>query len=384
MTPCTLYEAPATLPDPRSRHGRVHPLPAVMGLVTLALLMGRKSLKSVARFGRQHEAPLAHALGLRRGKTPSTSTLPRALRRFDAQQLEAALSRRIRARVGPGTFEQISLDGKALRGSRAGEVPGQHLAAAYAPAVEAVLAQIRVDSRTNEHKAALELLGILPLEGKVVVGDAMFCQRDRAERVVDSGGEYLPVVKDNQPGLEIDVRAGFAFEQAARGLAAATSPRGRPPGGPGGSGRHDAGGGPRPDREADAGGDAGPDGGAEVEGTQTGAADHTRADGEGREVGGGGVRDHESVDAAGERGDTSGHSPGPRAGRERVALRPGRDPGRGCLPGAIGHGSAGVGGPAERGHPLADQGRCREPPGSRRDPPTPSRRSQEAYRNPSM
>jgi hypothetical protein len=224
MTPCTLYEALATLPDPRSRRGRVHPLPAVMGLVTLALLMGRKSLKSVARFGRQHQSPLAHALGFRRGKTPSTSTLSRALRRFDAQQLEAALSRWIQARVDPETFEQISLDGKAPRGGRDGEAPGQHLVAAYAPAVEAVLAQIRVDSKTNEHKAALELLGILPLKGKVVVGDAMFCQRDLAERVVDSGGDYLLVVKDNQPGLEIDVRAGFAFEQAARGIAAATSP----------------------------------------------------------------------------------------------------------------------------------------------------------------
>jgi hypothetical protein len=224
MTPLTLYEALATLPDPRSRHGRIHPLPAVVGLVALALLMGRKSLKSIARFGRQHSTPLAHALGFRRGKTPSASTLSRTLRRFDAPQLEAILTRWVRARIDPETFEQISLDGKTLRGSRDGEVPGQHLVAAYAPAVQAVLAQIRVDSKTNEHKAALELLGILPLSGKVVVGDAMFCQRDLAERVVDAGGDYLLVVKDNQPGLETDIRAGFAFEQAARGIAAATSP----------------------------------------------------------------------------------------------------------------------------------------------------------------
>jgi len=186
--------------------------------------MGRKSLKSIARFGRQHKEPLAHALGFRRGKTPSASTLSRSLRRFDAQQLEAILSRWIQNRIDLQTFEQISLDGKTLRGSRDGEVPGQHLVAAYAPAVEAVLAQIRVDSKTNEHKAALELLGILPLKGKIVVGDAMFCQRDLAQQVVDSGGDYLLVAKANQPGLEIDVQAGFAFERAARGIAAATSP----------------------------------------------------------------------------------------------------------------------------------------------------------------
>ena len=80
MTPCSLYEALATPADPRSRHGRIHPLPGVVGLVALALLMGRKSLKGIARFGRQHNAPLAHALGFRRGKTPTTSTLSRCMR----------------------------------------------------------------------------------------------------------------------------------------------------------------------------------------------------------------------------------------------------------------------------------------------------------------
>ncbi len=224
MPASTLCEVLATLPDPRSRHGRVHPLPAVMGLVVLAMLLGRKSLQGIARFGRQHGTPLAHALGFQRGKTPTASTLSRTLRRFDAQQLETILSQWIRYRIEPRTFEQISIDGKTLRGSRDGDIPGQHLVAAYAPAVEAVLAQVRVDSKTNEHKAALVLLGILPLQGKVVVGDAMFCQRDLVEQVIDRGGDYLLVVKDNQSGLEIDVQAGFAFEHAARGIAAATSP----------------------------------------------------------------------------------------------------------------------------------------------------------------
>jgi hypothetical protein len=224
MNPCTLFDALATVADPRSRHGRVHPLPAVLGLVALALLMGRKSLQGVARFGRQYGVPLAHALGFRRGKTPTASTLCRTLRRLDAPRLEAALSQWIGSRIDLAAVTHLSLDGKTLRGSRDGDVPGQHLVAAYAPAVEAVLAQVRVDAKTNEHKAALELLGILPVAGKVVVGDAMFCQRDLAARVVDSGGDYVLAVKDNQPGLEIDIRAGFAFETAAASIAAATSP----------------------------------------------------------------------------------------------------------------------------------------------------------------
>ncbi|OWK45619.1 ISAs1 family transposase [Fimbriiglobus ruber] len=224
MPACTLYEALATLPDPRSRHGRIHPLPAVMGLVALAMLSGRKSLAGISRFGRQHGAPLAHALGFRRGKTPTVSTLSRTLRRFDPQDLEAALSRWVTGRFDPHAFEHIAIDGKTLRGSRHGDVPGHHLVAAYAPAVQAVLAQVRVDAKTNEHKAALELLGILPVRGKVVTGDAMFCQRDLATQVIDSGGDYVHVAKDNQPALVADIRAGFAFATAARSIAAATSP----------------------------------------------------------------------------------------------------------------------------------------------------------------
>lgn len=224
MAPRTLFEMLAEMPDPRGRHGRIHPLPAVLGLVALALLMGRTSLLGIARFGRQYGVPLAHALGFRRGKTPAVSTLSRTLRRLDPGRLEALLSDWVRGRIDPDAFPHVSIDGKALRGSRDGDVPGQHLVAAYAPAVSAVLAQVRVDAKTNERKAALELLGILPLRGRVVVGDAMFCQRDVAEAVVGAEADYVLVVKDDQPGLEADIKASLGFDHTARRIAAATSP----------------------------------------------------------------------------------------------------------------------------------------------------------------
>ena len=62
------------------------------------------------------------------------------------------------------------------------------------------------------------------MAGKVVVGDAIFCQRDLAEQVVEQGGDYVFVVKENPRGLESDVAAGFGFEEAARSIAAAFSP----------------------------------------------------------------------------------------------------------------------------------------------------------------
>ncbi len=166
MAALALADVLADIPDPRSRHGRVHPLGAAFGLVVLGLLMGKRSLSAIARLGRNYGPPLAHALGFRRGKTPAQSTLSEILRDTDAQAVEDGLARWVGSRLPEGVA-QLALDGKAVRGSRDGELPGQHLLAAYAPQAEAILAQMRVDGKTNEHKGALRLLGILPLAGRV-------------------------------------------------------------------------------------------------------------------------------------------------------------------------------------------------------------------------
>ncbi len=122
----------------------------------------------------------------------------------------------------------VSIDGKTARGSKDGEVPGQHLVAAYVADAQAVLAQIRVDAKTNEHKAALQLLGILPVRAYIFTGDAMFCQRDFCAAIINGGGDYVFFVKDNQPSLAVDIGAGLAFEDAGT----AASSRFFPPGGP--------------------------------------------------------------------------------------------------------------------------------------------------------
>jgi DDE_Tnp_1-associated/Transposase DDE domain len=233
MAALSLLEVLAEVPDPRSRHGRVHPLSAILALTVLAMLRGCRGPVAIAQFGRDYGIPLAHALGFRRGKTPAPSCLSDLFSRLDAVAFEAVLSRWIKSRSpaavpeNPDPKQQkepISIDGKTLRGSRNGETPGQHLVAAYAPLVEAVLVQVRVDAKTNEHKAALEMLGILPVKGRIVIGDAIFCQRDLCAKVIDQGGDYIFYAKDNQPGLQADIAAGFAYETAARATAAAFSP----------------------------------------------------------------------------------------------------------------------------------------------------------------
>ena len=243
--PLSLLECLASVPDPRSRRGRRHPLPAILSLAVLAMLTGAKGYSAIAQFGRDKGHRLAWALGFTRGKTPTKSSFSVLFRRLDVAAFEAALSRWVASRLGEGDAEVICIDGKTARGSREAEAPagaeaeaeaeaeageeqaaapGHHLVAAYAPEVRAVLAQIRVDAKTNEHKAALQLLGILPVKGRTITGDAAFCQRDVCGAIIDAGGDYVFFAKDNQPSLVIDIGAGLAWDAQQRRQAAAFPP----------------------------------------------------------------------------------------------------------------------------------------------------------------
>jgi hypothetical protein len=247
----SLSERFASLPDPRSPLGRRHPLPAVLGLVAVAVLCGARSLESVAQFARDRGPAFNAALGFTRRKTPCKATLSNLLRRLDIDAFERALSAWVADRLGPGDAREVAIDGKALRGSAGGSLPGVHLLAAYAPDVGAVSAQLRVDGKTNEHKAALESLGVLPLAGAVVTADAMFTRADFAAKVLGRGGDYILPVKDDQPRLRADIALAF---ETPEGLSppAAAPPGVRPPI------RPVVGQGPRPPGEAVAGLDHGP------------------------------------------------------------------------------------------------------------------------------
>jgi hypothetical protein len=269
-TPLSLLEVLAEVPDPRSRHGRRHPFSAILSLAVVAMLSGAKSYEAIAQFGRDKGVPLAHALGFTRGKTPNKSTFSVIFRILNIQAFEDALSRWIISRLPEGQEKLISLDGKTARGSRDGEVPGQHLVAAYVAEAQAVLAQVRVDAKTNEHKAALELLGILPVKGNIISGDAMFCQRDVCAKIIEQGGDYVFTAKDNQPSLVIDIKAGLAYQEQAQRLTAAFSPCGPADRAVAGtSGHHDRQR-PRTHREADVTDDHDPDEAARLGGPAAG------------------------------------------------------------------------------------------------------------------
>lgn len=76
-----------------------------------------------------------------------------------------------------------------------------------------VFGQERVNQKSNEITAIPELLEALYIQGFLVSIDAMGCQKDIARKIIDKGGDYLLMVKGNQPGLLTQVSDAFVTAQ---------------------------------------------------------------------------------------------------------------------------------------------------------------------------
>jgi hypothetical protein len=207
MASRSLAEHLARVSDPRQDSGKRHSLAALLNLVTVAVLCGMRGLGAIAQFGRSLTPAMAKELGFTHAKTPCKSTLSVVLRIVPVDELEQELQQWAQQHDdGQGP---VSIDGKAARGSADGKTAAVHLLAVYAVKAGVTLAQTAVGDKTNEHKAALDLLRRVPLAGRVITGDAMFTHRDFCSTVLEGGGDYVLAAKDNQPTLVKDIKAAF-------------------------------------------------------------------------------------------------------------------------------------------------------------------------------
>lgn len=183
----SLMDVLSSLPDPRSAHGRRHPLGAVLALAVCAMLCGARSLYAISQWGRDQGGEMAQALGFTRDRTPCVFTLHQVFSRLDREGFELALGGWLQQRDLKVT-EAVAVDGKTLRGIHGEQLPGVHLVAAYAHQAGIVVGQQAVGERQNELGALQGLLSQLDLRNRVVTGDAQFTQRQVCREIVAKGG----------------------------------------------------------------------------------------------------------------------------------------------------------------------------------------------------
>lgn len=201
----SLYARCLTLVDTRKARGLVYPLAFVLTAFVLAKLAGEDKPTGIAHWVQLRAAFLVDCFQLKHRRMPHADTYRRLLGTIvDVAAFEHLIAELLQALrkdlEHAGRYLLVALDGKTLRGTiPLGSCRGLHLLAAYVPAHGLVLFQVAVDQKTNEIKAAPEVLKMVDLRGKIVTGDALLAQRELSQHVVDGGGHFIWTIKDNQP-----------------------------------------------------------------------------------------------------------------------------------------------------------------------------------------
>jgi len=209
----------AKLKDPRRRHRRLHPLQDIIVIALCAIIAGAQDWQEIETFGRKRRDWLRRFLALPHG-IPSHDTFERVFDRLQPQAFQACFRKWVQAVSTALRIKHVAIDGKTLRGSGSAKLGPLHLVSAWATAQRLSLGQVAVDTNSNEITAIPALLELLDVQGALVTIDAMGCQKAIARQIVDQGGDYALIVKENQEHLREDIRRRFeqAFDTDFAGL----------------------------------------------------------------------------------------------------------------------------------------------------------------------
>jgi len=191
-------------PDPRDSHTRYRIGP-VLTIIALALLAGRREIAEIARFATSLSQAQRRrlALPLKKGtrafhEVPGYGVFYQVLTRMDPEAFATRLNDWLHSQAG--TLPQaLALDGKMIRDHIGLLTLAQHEDGA--PQAVAIYDQKEGTPRCEQTAAAALLERLPALDGKIITGDPLHCQRSHARTIVEKGGEYLFQIKGNQPNL---------------------------------------------------------------------------------------------------------------------------------------------------------------------------------------
>lgn len=187
----------------------------MLAVIVSAMLCKFEGYEAVADWVRLQPIEFWHAFGGTR-KPPCANCYRDLMNIVCPDALQRALNAWITEGLGLKLENEASgiiIDGKVLRGTRSDHARTMQILAALDQHTGCVLSETQVAADTNEAKTAIAFLKSLVLKGKTVVGDAGFCQRDICETIREEHGEYLILVKDNQPTLHKEAALAFVIPE---------------------------------------------------------------------------------------------------------------------------------------------------------------------------
>jgi predicted transposase YbfD/YdcC len=208
---CDLVERLKNIPDHRRQCRNLkHRLEDILLLGFCGTLAGCDDFVEIVDWATDNAEFFGTFLELPNG-IPSHDTFSRIFTILKPATLQATLLPWLLERRGqPG--EWVHLDGKTMRHTRRDStgLGALHVVSAWAGQTGLTLGQVAVDAKSNEITAMPQLLELLDLRQKIVTTDAMGCQKEIAQIIVEQKGDYLLAAKENQPTLYAEIKAAFA------------------------------------------------------------------------------------------------------------------------------------------------------------------------------
>lgn len=210
-TMATLADCFSDVTDPRIDRTRLHKLVDVIVMAICAVVAGCDTFETIEVFCCANEQWFKQFLEMPNG-VPSQDTFERIFSRINPKEFRASFSRWTKEIAGIFSNEVIAIDGQTLRGAkRVGQTKSPiHMVSAWAVGLRLVLAQQKVDEKSNEITAIPDVLRILNIKGCIVTMDAMGCQQGIAKQIIDQNGSYVLGLKGNQGTTLEAVETHFA------------------------------------------------------------------------------------------------------------------------------------------------------------------------------
>jgi len=199
----------ARIKDTRQSWKVAYPLREVLFLVVCGTIASGDDYDDIVDWGEAH-LPFLRRFSEFYFGIPCADWLRTVMNRIDPDLFAACFSSWV-AECWPDKPDLVAIDGKTSRRSH-NRKTGQkalHLVSAFATTSRLVLGQEAVDEKSNEITAIPALLERIDLAGALVSIDAMGCNPNIAQRILDAKADYLLAVKDNQPTLHADVKSYF-------------------------------------------------------------------------------------------------------------------------------------------------------------------------------
>ncbi len=200
--------------DPRVNRTKKHLLIDILVMAILVIIAGAQGWEDIENYGISKQIWLEEFLELPNG-IPSDDTFRRVFESINPNQLEQCFQAWVNTLVTQMGGEVIAIDGKTVRGSydRNQGQSALHLISAWASEQRLVLAQMKVQDKSNEITAIPALLELLDIAGSIITIDAMGTQTEIAQKIIDKKADYILTLKANHPTLHNQVQQFFQTAQ---------------------------------------------------------------------------------------------------------------------------------------------------------------------------